>query len=53
MVYENIDIDSLVSQPKTQAEYIEEIKAGAGDYGGMDPLTSFLLTAGPNCCKSY
>ena len=41
---ENIDIGT----PKTQAEYIEEIRAGAGDYGGMDPLTSFLLTAGPS-----
>jgi len=48
MVYENIDIDSLVREPKTQAEYIEELKAGAGEYGGMDPLTSFLLTAGPS-----
>jgi len=41
---ESIDIGT----PKTQAEYIEEIRAGAGDYGGMDPLTSFLLTAGPS-----
>jgi len=41
---ENLDI----GQPKTQAEYIEELKAGAGDYGGYDPLTSFLLTAGPS-----
>jgi len=40
------DID--IGTPKSQAEYIEEIKAGAGDYGGMDPLTSFLLTAGPS-----
>ena len=40
----NVDI----GQPKTQAEYIEELRAGAGDYGGMDPLTSFLLTAGPS-----
>ena len=40
----NVDI----GEPKTQEQYIEEIKAGAGDYGGMDPLTSFLLTAGPN-----
>jgi len=40
----NVDI----GQPKTQAEYIEEIRAGAGDYGGYDPLTSFLLTAGPS-----
>jgi len=39
----NVDI----GQPKTTAEYIEELKAGAGEYGGMDPLTSFLLTAGP------
>ena len=48
MEYENINIDELVGTPKTQAEYIEELKAGAGEYGGMDPLTSFLLTAGPN-----
>ena len=40
----NVDI----GQPKTTAEYIEELKAGAGEYGGMDPLTSFLLTAGPS-----
>ena len=40
----NVDI----GQPKTQAEYIEELRAGVGDYGGMDPLTSFLLTAGPS-----
>ena len=25
----------------------DKIMAGAGEYGGMDPLTSFLLTAGP------
>ena len=37
-----------IGQPKTTAEYIEELKAGAGEYGGMDPLTSFLLTAGPS-----
>jgi hypothetical protein len=40
----NVDIGT----PKTTAEYIEELKAGAGEYGGMDPLTSFLLTAGPS-----
>jgi len=40
------DVD--IGEPKTQEQYIEEIRAGAGDYGGMDPLTSFLLTAGPN-----
>ena len=48
MEYENMDIDALVGTPKTQAEYIEELRAGAGEYGGMDPLTSFLLTAGPS-----
>ena len=48
MKYENMDIDALVGTPKTQAEYIEELRTGAGDYGGMDPLTSFLLTAGPS-----
>ena len=40
----NVDI----GQPKTTAQYIEELKAGAGEYGGLDPLTSFLLTAGPS-----
>ena len=40
------DVD--IGTPKTQEQYIEEIKAGAGEYGGYDPLTSFLLTAGPN-----
>ena len=34
--------------PKTTAEYLAELKEGAGEYGGMDPLTSFLLTAGPS-----
>ena len=29
MVYENIDIDSLVSEPKTQAEYIKELREGS------------------------
>ena len=48
MEYENINIDELVRTPKTQAEYIEELRAGAGEYGGMDPLTTFLLTAGPS-----
>ena len=48
MEYENINIEEMVGTPKTSAEYIEELRAGAGEYGGMDPLTSFLLTAGPN-----
>ena len=41
-------INVSIGQPKTTAEYIEELKAGAGEYGGMDPYTSFLLTAGPS-----
>ena len=48
MEYENINIEEMVGTPKTSAEYIEELRAGAGEYGGMDPLTSFLLTAGPS-----
>ena len=48
MDYENINISEMVGTPKTSADYIEELKAGAGEYGGMDPLTSFLLTAGPS-----
>ena len=34
--------------PKTAEEYLAQLKKGAGEYGGMDPLTSFLLTAGPS-----
>jgi|5_EtaG_2_1085323.scaffolds.fasta_scaffold33756_2 hypothetical protein len=34
--------------PKTVEEYLAQLKKGAGEYGGMDPLTSFLLTAGPS-----
>jgi hypothetical protein len=52
MEYENINIEEMVGEPKTSAEYIEEIRAGAGDYGGYDPLTSFLLTAGPDVAKA-
>ena len=48
MEYENIDIAEMVGTPKTSADYIEELRAAAGDYGGLDPLTSFLLTAGPS-----
>ena len=40
------DVD--IGQPKSQAQYIEEIQEGVGGYGGYDPLTSFLLTAGPS-----
>ena len=37
-----------LGQPKTVEEYLAQLKEGAGEYGGMDPLTSFLLTAGPS-----
>jgi len=37
-----------IGKPKSVEEYLATLKEGAGDYGGMDPLTSFLLTAGPN-----
>ena len=33
--------------PTSVEDYISQIKAGAGEYGGMDPLTAYLLTAGP------
>ena len=32
--------------------YIDQLKKGGGEYGGMDPLTSFLLTAGPAITKA-
>ena len=34
------------------AYYIDQLKKGGGEYGGMDPLTSFLLTAGPAITKA-
>jgi len=37
-----------IGKPKTVEEYLAQLKEGAGEYGGMDPLTSFLLTAGPS-----
>ena len=37
-----------IGKPKSVEEYLATLKEGAGDYGGYDPLTSFLLTAGPN-----
>ena len=38
--------------PTSVEDYISQIKAGAGEYGGMDPLTSYLLTAGPQIAKA-
>jgi len=52
MVYENIDIEEMVGTPKTTEEYIAELEKGAGKYGGADPLTTFLLTAGPQVAKA-
>jgi hypothetical protein len=37
-----------IGKPKSVEEYLATLKEGAGEYGGMDPLTSFLLTAGPS-----
>ena len=37
---------------KDAAYYIDQLKKGGGEYGGMDPLTSFLLTAGPAITKA-
>ena len=51
-VYENIDIEEMVGTPKTTEEYIAELQKGAGKYGGADPLTTFLLTAGPQVAKA-
>ncbi len=36
-----------LGKPKSVEEYLAQLKEGAGEYGGMDPLTTFLLTAGP------
>jgi hypothetical protein len=37
---------------RDSAYYIDQLKKGGGEYGGMDPLTSFLLTAGPAITKA-
>jgi len=47
MEYENINIDEMVGTPKTQEEYIAQLQKGVGEFGGADPLTTFLLTGGP------
>ena len=39
--------------PEKGVDYFKDIlMQGGGEYGGMDPLTSFLLTAGPQIAKS-
>ena len=39
--------------PERDVKYFKDkIMEGAGEYGGMDPLTSFLLTAGPAITKA-
>jgi len=38
--------------PTSVEEYTAQLQAGAGEYGGMDPLTSYLLTAGPQIAKA-
>ena len=40
--------DISVGEYKSIEDHIAEVQKGAGPYGGMDPLTSFLLTAGPS-----
>ena len=42
----------LVRPERTQSSFIEEIQQGVGPYGGMDPVTSYLLAAGPQISKS-
>jgi hypothetical protein len=42
----------LVRPEREQSSFIEEIQQGVGPYGGMDPVTSYLLAAGPQISKS-
>ena len=42
----------LVRPQREQSSFIEEIQQGVGPYGGMDPVTSYLLAAGPKISKS-
>ena len=42
-----------IGTPKTQAEYIEELQAGAGDYGGYGSFNKFLTNCWTICCRSY
>ena len=43
--YQGSDIS--VGESKSIEDHIAEVQKGAGPYGGMDPLTTFLLSAGP------
>jgi hypothetical protein len=47
-----IDIDTIVGDPKGIDYFIEQLREGAGEYGGLDPGTSFLLTAGPRIARA-
>jgi len=42
----------FVRPERTQSSFIEEVQEGVGPYGGMDPLTSYLLAAGPKIASS-
>ena len=37
-----------IEEPKSAAEYIQELREGAGPYGDVDPATAYLLTMGPS-----
>ena len=36
-----------IEEPRSISEYIAQLREGAGGYQGTDPLTTFLLSAGP------
>lgn len=42
----------MVRPERTQSSFIEEVQEGIGPYGGMDPITSYLLAAGPQIAES-
>jgi len=47
-----LDVDTIVGDPKGIDYFIEQLREGAGEYGGLDPATSFLLTVGPRIARA-
>jgi len=52
IIKEEVDVNPYGGDSISVEEAIAQLKEGAGEYGGMDPLTSYLLRAGPSIAKS-
>ena len=52
IIKEEVDVNPYGGDSISVEEAIAQLKEGAGEYGGMDPLTSYLLRAGPSIAQS-